>query len=343
MAAREGYVKQRSNDFVLGAVILAAIGLIVATSLFLREAEIGGKRHRVTARFTDVGQVQVGNAVVIRGVKSGKVEAIELADSGWVNVRLELSRDVELPRDPVVLLGASSLFGEWQVMVMERQSVPNNRDVAAALARSAGGPRGVLPGAVLPDVAQLTTVAGGIAGDVASVAQRFQVAFNDSAARELRASIRSVAQLSAELARTVRVQSKNLDTVSVDVRAGAADLSKASNAFLRAVSRIDTATSAGEVQRIVQESQKAAVQVREASERLNQISQSLSRTEGHLRDVMMRADSVLIKVDRGQGTLGLLVNDPRLYQNTDSLLRELRDLLADVKKQPKRYFGVKIF
>ena len=58
---------------------------------------------------------------------------------------------------------------------------------------------------------------------------------------------------------------------------------------------------------------------------------------------MVRADSVLIKVDRGQGTLGLLVNDPRLYQNTDSLLRELRELLADVKKQPKRYFGVKIF
>lgn len=335
-------MKKRSNDFLLGAVILGAIVLIVAVSLFLRESDIGTKHSRVTARFHDVGQVQVGNVVVIRGVKAGKVEAIELADEGWVHVRLALDAAVELPRDPVVLLGASSLFGEWQAMVTERQSVPNNREVIAALASAAGG-TGTLPGAVLPDVAQLTTVAGGIAGDVASVAQRFQVAFNDSAARELRASIRSVSQLSSDLARTVRVQSKNLDTVSVDVRAGAADLSRAADAFLKTVARLDTATSAGEVKRIVQESERAATQVREASERLNRITQSFEKTEGHLRSVMMRADSVLIKVDKGQGTLGLLVNDPRLYHNTDSLLIELRALLADVKKQPKRYFGIKIF
>ncbi len=335
-------MKKRSNDFMLGAVILGAIALIVGVSLFLREAEIGGKRHRVTARFSDVGQVQVGNAVVIRGVKAGKVEAIELADNGWVHVRLSLNEDVELPRDPVVLLGASSLFGEWQAMVMERGAVPNNRDVATALA-AASGETATLAGAVLPDVAQLTTVAGSIAGDVASVAQRFQVAFNDSAARELRASIRSVSQLSADLARTVRVQSRHLDTVSVDVRAGAADLSQAAEAFLKIVSRLDSATSAGEVRRIVSESDKAAGQVREASVRLNEITQSLQRTETHLRDVMARADSVLVKVDQGQGTLGLLVNDPRLYQHTDSMLVELRALLADVRKQPKRYFGVKIF
>lgn len=336
-------MKRRSNDFLLGAVILGAIVLIIGVSMFLRESEIGSKRQRVVARFSDVGQVQVGNAVVIRGVKAGRVEAIELGDDGWVLVRLNLEKSVELPRSPVVLLGASSLFGEWQAMVMERQSVPNNREVAAALAASAAGAGTALPGAVLPDVAQLTTVAGGIAGDVASVAQRFQVAFNDSAARELRSSIRSVAQLSAELARTVRVQSKNLDTVSVDVRAGAADLSQAAEAFLRTVSRIDSATSAGEVRTIVSESERAAGQVREASVRLNQLTQSLEKTESHLRGVMARADSVLLKVDQGQGTLGLLVNDPRLYQNTDSLLRELRALLADVKKQPKRYFGVKIF
>lgn len=336
-------MKKKSNDFLLGAVILGSIALIVAASMFLRESEIGSKRHRVYARFRDVGQVTVGNSVVIRGVKAGKVDAIELAEGGWVHVRLALNPDVAMPRDPVVLLGASSLFGEWQAQVTERESVPVNRDVAAMLAMASGDKDGALAGAVLPDVAQLTTVAGGIAGDVASAAQRFQVAFNDSAARELRATIRSVSQLSSDLARTVRVQSKNLDTVAVDVRAGAADLSRAAEAFLHTVARLDTATSAGEVRNIVHESQRAATQVREAGERLNAITQSLEKSEGHLRETMAHADSIVRKVDRGQGSLGLLVNDPRLYQHSDSLLIELRALLADVKKQPKRYFGVKIF
>lgn len=336
-------MKKRSSDFVLGAVILGAFALVVATSMFLRESSIGAKRHVVFARFRDVGQTQVGNAVVIRGVNAGKVQSIELADSGWVHVRLALDPDVTLPRDPVVLLGASSLFGEWQASVTERQSVPANREVIAMLAAATGDKHGALPGAVLPDVAQLTTVAGGIAGDVASVAQRFQIAFNDSAARELRASIHNVNQLSRELAQTVRVQSRNLDTIAVDVRAGANDLSLASRAFMRSISRLDTATSGGQVQHIVSESERAAVQVREASARLNEISRSLATSEGHLRGVMQRADSVLWKVDKGNGTLALLVNDPSLYRNSDSLVIELRALLADVKKQPKRYFGLKIF
>jgi phospholipid/cholesterol/gamma-HCH transport system substrate-binding protein len=336
-------MKKVSNDFVLGAVILGAVALIVAVSLFLRESDIGTRRNRVTARFRDVGQVQVGNAVVIRGVKAGKVEAIELADGGWVKVRFDLDRDIALPRDPVVLLGASSLFGEWQATVTSRQSLPVNKELANQLVEATGDKDGALAGAVLPDIAQLTSVAGGIAGDVASVAQRFQTAFNDSAARELRSSIRSVSQLSGELARTVRVQSKNLDTISVDVRAGAAALSRASDSFMRNVARLDSATSGGEVQRIVRESARAATQVREASERLNQISQSLEKTEGSLRSVMFRADTVLLKIDKGQGTLGLMVNDPRLYQHADSLLIDLRLLFADIRKQPKRYFGIKIF
>ncbi len=336
-------MKKRSNDFLLGAVILGAIALIIAVSLFLRESDIGTKRHRITARFRDVGQVQVGNAVVIRGVRAGKVEVIELAEAGWVHVLISLSEDVALPPNPVLLLGASSLFGEWQATVTGRQSVPASKEVYAQLADASGDKNGALPGAVLPDIAQLTSVAGGIAGDIASAAKSFQLAFNDSAARELRESIHSVNAMSGDLARTARVQSKNLDTIGVNVRAGAAALARASDAFLHSVSRLDSATSGGEIQKIVRESAVAAAQVREASERLNQISKSFEKTEGSLRSVMLRADSVLSKVDKGRGTLGLMVNDPGLYRHTDSVMVDLRALIADIKKNPRRYIRLTIF
>ncbi len=56
-----------------------------------------------------------------------------------------------------------------------------------------------------------------------------------------------------------------------------------------------------------------------------------------------RADSVFIKVNSGQGTLGQLVNDPRRYQHGDSLVNELRALVDDIKKNPKRYFNLRVF
>ena len=48
-------------------------------------------------------------------------------------------------------------------------------------------------------------------------------------------------------------------------------------------------------------------------------------------------------VNSGRGTLGKMVNDRALYQQSDLLVRELRSLVADVKKDPKRYFSVRVF
>ncbi|MCL4213927.1 MAG: MCE family protein [Gemmatimonadales bacterium] len=336
-------MKKRSNDWIVGVVIIGAMVGIVAATLYLQQADIGSKRSDVSARFRDVGNLQVGNTVVIRGVRAGRVEQISLAPAGWVAVRLNLDEGIELPADPVVLIQAATLFGEWQATITPRDAVPANRDVQLALAEAADAPPATLPGAVLPDIAQLTTVAGGIAGNVASVAERVRTAFTDSAALELRASIRNFSALSNDLARAVRVQSRNLDSIAVGVRAGVADVSLASASLRRTVARADSATSSGELQAILTDAAGTAATLREASTRLNALAQSMESAEQRLRSVVSKADSVLGKVDRGEGSLGLLVNDPSLYRNSDSLMVDLRALLADFRKDPKRYFSFRVF
>ena len=72
---------------------------------------MGRGRTKVVARFLDVGNAHVGNAAVTRGVRGGRIDAIELASDGWVHVRMVLDPSVRLPSDPVVLLNESSLFG----------------------------------------------------------------------------------------------------------------------------------------------------------------------------------------------------------------------------------------
>ena len=122
-------------------------------------------------RSRDVGGVALGNPVVIRGVRSGQVESIALGERGWVVLTLGIDRDVTLPSDPVVLLAASSLFGEWQATITDATGLPADRELRAAISesRTSGD---TLAGAVLPDIAQLTTVAGRIAGDVGGKAER---------------------------------------------------------------------------------------------------------------------------------------------------------------------------
>lgn len=334
--------RARNSDFIVGATVLAVTAILVAAVLWLKQADIGGRTSELVVRTRDVGGVALGNPVVIRGVRAGQVQSIALGERGWVVLTLAINRDISLPSDPVVLLVASSLFGEWQATVTEFAGVPPDRELRTALAeaRTKGD---TLAGAMLPDIAQLTSVAGRISGDVAKVADRVQVAFDDKAARELRESIRNFAQLSSDLARTVNAQSKNLDRMSTDVQAGLKTINEAAANLNQFSSRVDSATSRGELQTIVTNSQHAARELVATTSRLREIAEGLNRSESRLSTAVSRADSVFAKVNSGQGSLGLLVNDARLYRNTDSLVSELRALVVDLKKNPKRYLNVKVF
>lgn len=333
---------KRQSDFIVGLTVLVVTVVLVASVLWVKQADLAGRTRRLVARTRDVGGVALGNPVVIRGVRSGRVESIALGEPGWVVLTLGLEKDALLPPDPVVLLTASSLFGEWQVTITGPEGIPPDRQIRAAIAEARTN-SDTVAGATLPDIAQLTTVAGRLANDVATVADRFQTAFDDAAARELRASIRNVADLSAELARTIKTQSKNLDNISADVRTGIGTINSTAERLNQFAGRVDSATSRGELQTIVTNSQTAARELLAATTHLREITERLDRTETNLSRAVARADSVFAKANSREGTMGLLINDPALYQQSDTLVRELRALVADLRKNPRRYLNLRLF
>ena len=334
---------KRANDFVVGLTVLLGAAVIVAATLWVKQADFRNRHERASARFRDVGSVRVGAAVVLRGVRAGRVERIELGRDGWVELSMTLDPDVTLPRDPVVLLNESSLFGEWQATITEEAAIPRDEVVARQLSDARRAGSDMLPGATLPDIAQLTAVAGRIAGDVASVAGRFEVAFDDQAARELRSSIRNFASLSAALSQTVRVQSSNLDALSADLRLGMNRLASSAETVQRVAQRVDSSTATGEVRRIVDDVAAASQRLKEASDDIREMSKQLARSQGRLESLLSTSDSVMLKINAGQGSIGLLVNDARLYRNSDSLVTELRSLIADFKANPKKYVNLRVF
>jgi phospholipid/cholesterol/gamma-HCH transport system substrate-binding protein len=334
--------ERRTNDFLVGITVIVVTVVLIAAVLWLKQADLSGKARKVVVRTRDVGGVSLGHPVVIRGVRSGRVESIALGDTGWVVLTLGLERGVTLPADPVVLLSASSLFGEWQATVTDQTGLPPDRELRLAIteARTRGD---TLPGAMLPDIAQLTSVAGRIAGDVAEVSERVRTVFDDEAARELRQSIRDFAALSAELSRTVAAQARTLGRVSVDVERGVGEVVRAAGSVERIAARVDTTVSDAQLRQLLTNTQRAAEELVATTTRLRELAVSADRTQAQLATVVAHTDSIVRKVNAGDGSLGLLVNDSRLYRNSDSLVTDLRALLADVKRDPRRYFGIRIF
>jgi phospholipid/cholesterol/gamma-HCH transport system substrate-binding protein len=249
---------------------------------------------------------------------------------------------VSLPQDPVVLLNESSLFGEWQATIAERSSLPHDDAVRAQIdeASTAGD---VLPGATLPGIGKLTAVAGQIAGDVANVAGRVEVAFDEQAARELRGSIRNVSEFSTILSRTVRAHASDLDSLSTQLRLAIVSLNRTAVSAQRFAERVDSSSSSGEIRQLLDDAAHAASELRQASSQIRDLSLQLAKSQGRLDSFLTNGDSVMRKINAGQGSLGLLVNDASIYRRTDSLLVELRALVTDIKTNPKKYVNVHIF
>jgi phospholipid/cholesterol/gamma-HCH transport system substrate-binding protein len=330
------------NDTIVGAVVVGILLATITAVSWVKQVDVADRQNEVVAIFRDVGNARVGNAVVIRGVVGGRIRAIELAPGGWVSVRMKLDPAVQLPSEPVVLLNESSLFGDWQATIVERGSLPQDQALRREVA-DASSARGMIPGVSQPGIGELTAVAGQIAGNVADVASRVETAFDDNAAKELRASIRNVADLSATVRGVVRDHSHDLDTLSSQLRTALLTLNRTAANVEITARRIDSATTSTEVRSLVDNLSAASAELRSASLRIRELSAGMAGTQRKADAFLARGDSVLGKMNRGDGSLGLLLNDSSLYRHADSLVIELRALAADIRANPKRYISLKIF
>lgn len=69
------------------------------------------------------------------------------------------------------------------------------------------------------------------------------------------------------------------------------------------------------------------------------LGETIKGLQATLKDV----NSMLAKIENGDGSLGKLVNDKALYENLTSASRELDLLLQDFRLNPKRYVNVSVF
>ena len=75
-----------------------------------------------------------------------------------------------------------------------------------------------------------------------------------------------------------------------------------------------------------------------------QISEvNIKETVSHLNHTLAAIQTLLEKAKGKEGTVGLLLNDPRLYENLQQTSRSLTILLDDLKTHPKRYVSFSVF
>jgi phospholipid/cholesterol/gamma-HCH transport system substrate-binding protein len=179
-------------------------------------------------------------------------------------------------------------------------------------------------GGRLPGTAEagIMETASDIAEETEKTLGRVQALLSEGTVQNVEASTARVKTLLGQLSRVTEEQRKELGALMASLRVSAGELEKAASGpeMEAALKRIDLLT------------QKA-----------NTTVESLQRSSGSLETLVKR-------IENGEGTLGKLASDEALYtslnktvENLNAAAGDLRALLQDVKQNPKRYVKFSLF
>lgn len=328
---------KRRNEVLVGATILAGIVLIVVGTIYLKGTGFGREEQIIRARVPEAGQLLNGASVKLRGVPIGRVDAIELEkNSSGVIIVMKIRPDVRLPEDPVVLLSPESMFGDWQAQIYPRSSFPQY-----AYAESPD-PK-VLPGYTLPDIGRLTAVADQIATNMRELSDRFELAFTEQTAENVREAIENIQKVSEQLNGLITRQNANADEVASSLASTSESLGDAAETAARSFAAFEEAVGGGRLTGIVSNIHSASIQADSISRVMLAATQDLRMAAASADSTFRKVGNTMDAINRGEGTLGRLMSDTTMYYRLLETNAEVQALLRDMRANPRKYINLTIF
>jgi phospholipid/cholesterol/gamma-HCH transport system substrate-binding protein len=170
----------------------------------------------------------------------------------------------------------------------------------------------VPPGQSPPGVAEILARVDTIGRRVSTITAALEDQLvGGGAVRDVRRTIDAAQQLTLQLNRVATEQSQNLSATMASLR--------------RAANAVDPAVVDSTLRNF-----------RVASANLNAMSAGLATA-------VSRLDSLLAGLEAGQGTAGKLLSDTLLYSDLRATVHQVDSLLADFKKNPRKYINLRIF
>jgi len=178
---------------------------------------------------------------------------------------------------------------------------------------------------------------------VGVVTQRISQAFDSTALKNMQQSVKDLAEISNRLVTFAGAQTSRIDRVSQNVATTSDAFAGVAKTFQGAVARLDTATSDNQLKDILNNGRESSADLRQAAADMRSVMAAARANEASLVSVLKQADSLMTKIQRGNGTLGLLATDSTLYRETTATVIQFRELLTDIKANPKKYLKISVF
>ena len=295
----------RKTEIQVGATVLGAIAILLVSLAWLKDYSLHRGKRVWHVEFPQTGGLSPSDEVQVNGIRKGDVLSMKLVGDE-VRVDLSLDSDIVLTRHSVVAIRNVGLMGEKIIAV----------DLVAS-----GPPYGsdeVIPGVYEKGMSEVMGQIGATVDAVARLSARLD-------------TVATALSREGRLSGTLQNFSRASEELTLAVSENRATLREALGNFASA-SRTARRLTADREAQLVQAVDKFA----SAADKMDVLASRIDSLRAVLQSVGGR-------VDRGEGTLGKLVNDERLYAELNTSVQSFKALIEDIKKHPRKYLKFSVF
>jgi phospholipid/cholesterol/gamma-HCH transport system substrate-binding protein len=285
--------------------VLVAVGILIWGLAWLKDYSFQRSTRTWRVEFAQSGGLASSDEVQVNGMRKGEVKSMKLVQD-QVLIELNLDKSIVITHDSRVSIRSLGMMGE--------------KIIAVDLKSTGGAYR---EDEVIPGVYEkgMDEVMGDIGGTIQSITLL---------ARQLEATA-SVLNHNDRLSKTVDNFSRTSEQLSLAV--------SENRATLREV-LVNLASASRSAKSITTDREE---QIKRTIDHFSVAAENMEHLSVRLDSLRMTIQNVSGKLDRGEGTLGKLVQDEKLYTDLSQSVKTLNELIADIKAHPRRYFKFSVF
>lgn len=312
-----------TKEFKIGALTVATLLLVVWGLNFLKGKDILSRQIIFFAIYDDVTGLIESNPVSINGVSIGQVNKIRFMPDGSGRILVEniISQEVPIPVNSVSKLTGASLTGSREIIIELGDAGQYIQDGDTLSSTTQSSIQDEVSELVLP----IKQRAEDLFTEVDSVLTIFQAIFNEQTKNNITQSFTSLEETLNNIKNTT---SKLDETIESETTRIAAIMENAESISTNLKNNNETLTNILNNFSSVSDSLAAA-----------NIKQTLLDAEKSIASL----NQVMDKINKGEGSLGLLVNDENLYHNLENSSKQLEMLLEEIRKNPGDYIKLSVF
>lgn len=306
-----------SNETKIGALTTIAIAVLILGYSFLKGNDLFSGSNKFYAVYNSVDGLTVSKPVLVNGFPIGHISKMRLGEDGRTTVEMKINTEYNVPVNTLAKLVSTDLLGSKAIVFLlgDSKQYAENKDTL----------RADVQGSLAESLQPIQTKAENLMTKLDSSLASINKILNPNFQRNVDRSFTSIAN---------SLQTLEATTKKIDALVG---------------------TQTGHINGILANAETVSGNLKVTTAGLNNVTANFQKfsgdlANGNIKQTLANANkavadlqATIANINSNKGSLGLLLNDDKLYKNLQETSYNMNELFIDLKANPKRYVHFSVF